>query len=79
ISCTIKGEQLSSAIGGIAPIDAWIEVWIFNDDQVEEAQNIVNAIISDHAASTESRKCPECAEEIDGSFSECWKCGKELD
>ncbi|MEX0772197.1 MAG: DUF2007 domain-containing protein [Balneolales bacterium] len=77
IECTIKGEQLTSAIGGVAPIDAWIEVWILDDDQANEAKKIVDAVIADQAASAEKWKCPECGEEIEGNFSECWKCGTE--
>ena len=77
IRCAIRGEELSGAAGGVAPIDAWIEVWILDERQHEEAREIVDTVIQDLSETAESWKCPKCGETIEGSFSQCWQCGTE--
>lgn len=76
IICVVRGEHLAGASGGIAPIDAWAELWVLGDADVEEAREIVAEIIgSDEADEAETWTCLECGEVLEGQFGACWNCG----
>ena len=32
IECVILREQLAGAVGGIAPVDAWVEIWVLDSE-----------------------------------------------
>jgi lambda repressor-like predicted transcriptional regulator len=73
IRCWIKNEYLSAGAGEIPPIECWPQICV-DDDVYPEAQKIV-----DEALAVKVRapwKCDPCGEEIEGQFTECWKCGK---
>lgn len=78
IEAIIKGEHLAAATGGIAPTDAWVELWVVEEGQVEEALRIVeDALDESEVAEAPPWTCPNCGEEVEGQFAVCWKCGQE--
>ncbi|MGV8073929.1 MAG: DUF2007 domain-containing protein [Syntrophobacteraceae bacterium] len=77
IEITVLGEDRGVAVGGIAPLDAWLELWLFDEERLEEARQIVEDVLKDIQIPQEKWKCPNCGEELEGQFSQCWKCGTE--
>ena len=73
ISCWIKNEYLSAGIGELPPIDCWPQLCV-DDDDYPEAKRIVEEALSVKVMT--AWKCDSCGEEIEGQFTECWKCGE---
>ena len=73
IRCWIKNEFLSAGIGEIPPIECWPQLCV-DDDDFPEAKLIVEKALS--AEAMPAWKCDSCGEEIEGQFTECWKCGE---
>jgi hypothetical protein len=73
IRCRIKNEFLSAGIGELPPIECWPQLCV-EDDDYPEAKRIMEESLSPNEMT--SWKCKPCAEEIEGQFTECWKCGK---
>ncbi len=74
IACWIRNQYLSAGTGEIPPIECWPQLCV-DDADFAEAERIVQEALAvqDQAPWT----CAGCGEEIEGQFSECWKCGKE--
>lgn len=78
IECVVRGEHLAAAAGGIAPIDAWIELWIVDEIHAHAAVDLIGELIEDESDSEDDPWiCPDCIEWRDGTYSHCWKCGAE--
>lgn len=75
IRCMIKNEQLSGALGEIPFLECLPELWLLDEDRVEEAQGIIDALRSE--SSTEPWRCAHCGETNEGQFARCWRCGRE--
>lgn len=73
IECRIKNEFLSAGIGELPPIECWPQLCV-NDEDFDEAKRIVEEALSVKAG--EPWRCDSCGEEMEGQFTECWKCGK---
>jgi hypothetical protein len=74
IRCWLKNEFLSAGVGDLPPIECWPQLCV-DDADYEEAKRIVAQAMSQHEELT-AWKCDVCGEEIEGQFTECWKCGK---
>lgn len=67
-----KNEFASSVIGEISPFDTWPELWVLNDEDYEQAtQVIANALSQSNAPEWE---CSSCNETNDAAFELCWSC-----
>lgn len=78
IRTIVRGEHLPGASGGIAPIDAWVELVVLKMQDVPEAKQVVQEVVSaDVQTSEDPWTCPECGEAIEGQFGACWSCGTE--
>ena len=73
IRCRIRNEYLSAGIGELPPIECWPQLCVDYDD-FPEAKRIVEEALS--VKEMTAWKCDPCGEEIEGQFTECWKCGK---
>jgi len=78
ITCEVRGEQLWNARGELPlTTDSLPAVWISDDNKYEEAVRLVtayeNGTLAENAG--EPWKCPDCGEEIEGQFTDCWQCG----
>ena len=76
IECITKNYELSSAAGELPPIECWPELWVVDDHQQAEAAAILKKTLAPLKAVKKSWYCAGCGEEIEGQFSECWKCGR---
>lgn len=81
IEAVIKGDHLAWAAGGAAANEAWYELWVEEDAQIQRALGIVHRFIQRNVVEeiepSESWTCPNCGEEVEAQFALCWKCGHE--
>ena len=76
IEASVRGEFLTSGWGEL-PADV-CSVWIANDDQFIEADELLRAFLKGSYArrfSGQAWKCERCGETLEGQFTECWNCG----
>lgn len=73
IQSLIKNDQPPLA-GEIPPIIAWPELWLIDDEQLEQAKKIVQDELAS-AHHQEAWVCKNCGERSPGEFNICWKCG----
>jgi hypothetical protein len=75
IECVLRNEYASGAIGLLAPIDAWSELWVINDRDFERATLLLE---KSHAAIQEADwECEQCGSFSPGTFEFCWHCAHE--
>jgi Putative prokaryotic signal transducing protein len=75
ISSEVRGEHLAGALGE-APldVDTLPSVWVSDSDAVR-ADELVREALSGQGPVSEGWTCPNCGEELEGQFTECWQCG----
>jgi hypothetical protein len=76
IHCVTRNLDLSSAAGELPPIDCWPELWVVNDEDLAEAKAILKKTLAPLESVKKPWRCRDCGENIEGQFSECWKCGR---
>ena len=77
IACVIKDENISLVgFSERSPIVFWPEIWVTDDSKASEALALIEEAIPSVLSSGDSWKCPHCGEQVEGSFTECWNCGK---
>jgi hypothetical protein len=78
IDCIIQNENLAAAAGELPPSECWAELWVLDDAKYQTAREILTRILSEQKESErkEPWRCPRCGEELEGQFTECWRCGK---
>jgi hypothetical protein len=76
IRCVTCNLDLSSAAGELPPIDCWPELWVVNDEELAQAKAILKKTLAPLESVKKSWRCRDCGENIEGQFSECWKCGR---
>jgi len=79
ISCEIRGEELWGARGAL-PIsqDTLPTIWIHDDDRIEEAKKLVQQYENKTLTANTGNspwQCPNCCEEIEAQYTDCWQCG----
>ncbi len=76
IESVTKNLYLSSAAGELPPIECWPELWVVDDARYAEAQAVLKKTLAPLKPVRKPWRCVKCGEEIEGQFSECWKCGQ---
>ena len=76
IRCVTRNLDLSSAAGELPPIDCWPELWVVHDEELAEAEAILKKTLAPLESVKKPWRCRGCGENIEGQFSECWKCGR---
>ena len=79
IAAEVRGETLFGARGE-APVtsETLPSVWLVNDQQLETAIALVARYASRHGPPEQISApwpCPNCGEQCESQFTECWKCG----
>ncbi|MBC8257884.1 MAG: DUF2007 domain-containing protein [SAR324 cluster bacterium] len=74
IACVILREQLAGAVGGLAPLDTWPELWVLETERSEEARILLESALQNSALQQKSWQCPGCGENIEAQFGQCWQC-----
>lgn len=75
IKCVMKKMDLISAAGQLPPTECWPELWVVEDEKVVKAKAILKKTLAPLASVKKVWVCKNCAENIEGQFSECWNCG----
>ena len=78
IESVIMREQLTGVVGGIAPLDAWPELWIYEDERLDEVLKLIESSMEKYEMSDIPWECQCCGEEIEAQFTQCWKCDTEF-
>ena len=71
----LRNENLMRVAGEVPFDQAWPEVWIADDTQLDEARDLIREIRRPQYAP--SWTCGQCNEWLEGQFSACWNCGAE--
>jgi hypothetical protein len=77
IEVTLKNEFASGAAGVLAPIDTWVELWVINDADEDQAKAILLESLQQQNQC--DWLCQQCQEKNDASFDVCWQCQNEKD
>lgn len=78
IEAIVRGEHAAAVMGGGAGVDAWVELWIVDEDRVPEAERIVQEVMAAESAEAgEPWACPQCGTEVEAQFGACWNCGAD--
>jgi hypothetical protein len=77
ITCMIRNEYLSSAMGEVPFLDSSPELWILNDEDYSRAREILETWRTTRSETKEAWACAHCGESIEGQFTSCWECGRE--
>lgn len=78
IAALVRGEFLSGGIGEL-PADV-CQVWVAIDHDAERAQGLLRQFLNGEASRTHAHKrwhCRQCNEDIEGQFTNCWRCGAD--
>lgn len=74
IESEIHNQYAAGAIGELAPIDAWPELWVMRDRDEDLARTLI-----DQATTSEvgpDWACDACGNANPESFERCWSCGR---
>ena len=73
IEAFIKNQYLGSVMGEIPFQEAWPELWVMNDIDLDRARQLIDESIQDESPS-ENWTCSKCKAENEGQFALCWQC-----
>lgn len=73
IKCVIRNQYASGAIGELAPVSAWPEVWVLEDRDYDRAAAILEA--QQQPLDEPDWYCTKCHNANPASFETCWHCG----
>lgn len=76
IECTLRNDQLSSALGEIPFTECYPELWVIDDEAFPRAQTFLKSWLKSDPATSDPWVCPTCGERIEGQFGACWACGR---
>jgi len=72
IKCWIRNQYLFAGMGEIPPIECWPQLCV-DDADYPSADRIVKDALAEKEMP--NWRCACCGEELEGQFTECWKCG----
>ena len=75
IECELRNQYASGAIGELAPINAWPEVWVAEDRHLERAAAIVKKM--QEPVRESDWRCGNCENLSPATFDSCWHCGED--
>ncbi len=79
IETVVRGEYAALVMGGGSGVDAWVELWVVDEDRIPEAQEIVRLLTAEleEPEFIEPWTCARCGTGIEPQFSACWNCGAD--
>lgn len=75
IACLVRNEVSAALLGEIPLNEATPELWIENDENLNEALRLKEEWQAAPSVSGGSWVCGKCGETSDPQFTSCWKCG----
>lgn len=84
IRAVVQGESLESGAFGSLPLSAQSTptVWVAPEDEGRAVEIVAKYRSVDRANADASEQlgptwtCPNCGEQVEQQFTECWKCGQ---
>lgn len=76
IACEVRNEYASGAIGELAPINAWPEVWVVREQDATKAMEVVENM--QQPVDSPDWSCRRCESNNPATFDICWHCGAEM-
>ena len=64
---------------GIAPFDAWTELWAHNVTRKDVARQLIDSAMKKTETQPQQWHCPGCSENFELQLTQCWKCETEND
>ena len=77
IATLLRNEFAVGGMGELSPFDAWLEVWVVHNADLERATELANSAVSQEKAA--QWICNHCQEINDPSFDYCWNCQTDAD
>jgi len=77
IDSVILREQLTGAVGGLAPLDTWPELWVHDAAELEQARQLIASAMKKSDTLQTPWICTGCGEKIEPQFTQCWQCETE--
>lgn len=75
IATELRNEYAAGAVGELAPIDAWPELWLLRDFDQQRANQLLAEL--HRRDELPDWLCPQCANACPASFERCWHCGAD--
>lgn len=72
IDSVLRNEFASGAIGELAPIDTWPEVWVVKDRDYDRAARLLEE--AGTAVNEDEWECALCGSVSPATFDFCWHC-----
>jgi hypothetical protein len=72
ISCVMRNEYAAGAMGELAPIDVWPELWVLRDRDFERATLVLAQARAENCEA--DWLCPRCGSHSPATFEVCWHC-----
>jgi hypothetical protein len=72
INCVLRNEYAAGAMGELAPIDVWPELWVVRDRDYERAA----LVLAQSRLEVEEADwhCRRCGRQSPATFEVCWHC-----
>jgi hypothetical protein len=72
IDCVLRNEYAAGAMGELAPIDVWPELWVLRDRDHERA----TLLLAQSRAEIQEAdwECRHCGTQSPATFEVCWHC-----
>jgi hypothetical protein len=71
----IRNEYAAGAMGELAPIDVWPELWLLRDRDFARAEQVLAQARAD--ISEADWLCKRCGSQSPATFELCWHCAGE--
>lgn len=75
IRCVLRNEYAAGAMGELAPIDVWPELWLLRDRDYDRAQQILKP--AGEEVQEADWHCGTCGSASPATFDMCWHCAGE--
>lgn len=72
IKTLLKNEYAAGATGDLAPLDAWLELWVLEDQHLALAKKLIQDAFDNPNKTPWT--CPKCSESNEPNFDLCWHC-----
>ena len=72
--CDVQRAWAGSIAGEIPPDQALPELWVRDDNRLEAAREMLQAL---RTLPHRLWSCPACGETVEGPFEQCWNCGAD--
>ncbi|MBU6438069.1 MAG: DUF2007 domain-containing protein [Betaproteobacteria bacterium] len=72
VAASVQSRYANGAMGELPVNECAPTIWIDDDAQAARAAQLLDAL---QAPSGAAWRCPNCGENVDAGFGECWNCG----